>query len=355
MVTKYVFVADNDFKLLLCELICQQYCTDGEHHLVSFSPPVEDIWHLYPWASRTMLPWVHKNGHSWLEKHGQLRNRLHAILDAVEKVCEGADEIVLHTYQIYSERTNYLINSLRRKFPDAKLVVRLIPDGTRNLKIRRLSGIRSLAPVVNRLKWIFDPRLNYYGYSGDRLGSDAEIVDRIYLPRGFPHQYQNDKVHWVDMPTRTQSDRPATALVLGTALAEQGRCSRAEMAHVAEGIYQYLQTLGIHEVWYKRHPAEHPDRMELFTPGYKILETTKGVERLLTENDIGYVVSQCSTALITAKLMMPDLLVTACGLEVIERRSRQGAGIQNFRTAAGQLGINIISADEAIHSKRKAA
>jgi hypothetical protein len=341
----YLFVADNDFKLFFSELIAQQYCGEGSHHVYSFTPGVQATWDLYPWATRTMLPWVHKNGHLPWEKYWNLRSRLHQILSAFEPACAGADKIVLHMYQIYSERTNYLINHLRRQFPRASFNVRLIPDGVRNLKIRQMTGIRSLAVPVNRLKWAFDSKLNYYGYSGDRLGSDAEVVDRIYLPRGFPHMYTNSKVHWVEMPQAGSKSQPAeTALVLGTALLQRGMCSASDMDLAAKCIQEELLARGVKEVWYKPHHAESKQRLELWSPGYRLLTSPLGVERLLTQYSVGHLVGQCSTALLTARLMHPHLNVVSCGLDVVERRAGRGAGVQNFRAGAESLGINLIPA-----------
>ena len=37
---KYIFIADGDFKVFLSELIAKQYCTDGEHHLITFTPRI---------------------------------------------------------------------------------------------------------------------------------------------------------------------------------------------------------------------------------------------------------------------------------------------------------------------------
>jgi hypothetical protein len=345
MPAAYLFVADNDFKLFFSELIAQQHCPDGTHHVYSFSPESQATWDLYPWASRTMLPWVHKNGHSVVQKYWHLRTRLHEILAAFEPACAGADQIVLHMYQIYSERTNYLINHLRKRFPRVPLHVRLIPDGVRNLKIRRMTGIRSLAAPVNRLKWAFDSRLNYYGYSGDRLGSDAEVVDRIYLPRGFPHMYTNDKVCWVDMPQAETDRQPAeTALVLGTALLQRGMCSASDMDLAAKCIREELSARGVKEVWYKPHHAECEQRLELWSPGYRLLTSQLGVERLLTQYSVGHLVGQCSTALLTARLMHPQLKVISCGLDVVERRAGRGAGVQNFRSGAESLGIQLVPA-----------
>jgi hypothetical protein len=38
------------------------------------------------------------------------------------------------------------------------------------------------------------PELDYWCFSGDRIGSDAPFCDRIYVIPGLPHEYPADKV-----------------------------------------------------------------------------------------------------------------------------------------------------------------
>lgn len=348
MTTAYLFFADGELKVFLSELIARQYCPDGEHHFVTFTPRIKETWDIYPWASRNCLPWSHKSG--VIDKYAGLRSRIHEILRTVGDICEGADEIVIHTYQIYSERINYLFNYLRNRYPHAELKVRLVPDGTLNLTRRPMRGIRKLPQLVNRLKWIGDPLIRPYAYSGDRLGADADIVDRIYLPRGFPNEYDPAKVYWVDVPRPKLACDPSrgkTALVIGTALTQTGLCTRQDVDAIARRIAEVLRDQGVEKAYYKLHHKELRDQLELWSPGCEMLETKQGIERLLLNHYFDVLIGACSTALLTSKLMYTDLNVISCGLEVVERRARRGASIHKYRSVCESLGIQLVSLEQS--------
>jgi hypothetical protein len=346
---KYLFFADADLRVFISELVAQQYSQDGEHHFFSYHPRTQETWNLYPWESRTYLPWIHREGRSWIEKNIGLRKRIGHILQTVGDVCEGADEVILHSYEFYSERINYLFNYLRDRYPGIIVRGRLIPDGSLNITRRRMSGVRSLAPMVNRAKWFFDRELRYHCYYGDRLGADADIVDRIYLPRGFPNEYDSSKIFFLDMPRPQVSEIRSpkkTAIVLGTAMTQTRLCSKSEMSTVAAAIHACLQERQIETVYYKPHHKEQPGQFELWSPGYQVIQTQKAVERLLLEQPFDLLIGQCSTALITARLMILDLPVISCGLEVVERHAPRNRSVHQYRSICDSLGIPVLRANQ---------
>jgi hypothetical protein len=339
---KYIFIADGDFKVFLSELIAKQYCTDGEHHLITFTPRIQETWDLYDWHSKTLLPWSHKQG--LYKKYLHIRSRIHQILKHFTEICEGADEIYVHAYQIYSERTNYIINHLRKNFTSAKLRFRLIPDGTLNMQIRPSSGIRRIPQFINKLKWLHDPSINYYMYKGDRLGAEADITDRIYLPSGFPNEYDQEKIFWINIVGKSrEKPKEKRALVVGTALIQTKACTTQQMELCSIKIWEYLETLGFRNIHYKPHHKEPLDNLNIYHEGYKILETKRGVERIILDEYYDHVISVCSTALITSKLIFSSLDVTSVGQDLIEKHVRKSASIHKYRSACEHLGINFIN------------
>ena len=352
MATTYLFFADGELKVFLSELIAQQYCQDGPQHLLTFTPRIEETWDLYPWTSRTRLPWSHKDGslrNYWkkaIEKYWHIRQRIHHIQKTVGDLCEGADEVVIHTYQIYSERLNYLFHYLYKRFPGITIRTRLIPDGTLNLTRRPMTGVRKLPQLFNTLKWIGDSRIQPYYYSGDRLGADADVTDRIYLPKGFPNEYEPSKVHWIDMPrsadTATNGQRPKRALVVGTAMIQINLCSRNDMDLVSQRTRSLLKQLGVTEIYYKPHHKEPHDQLEICETDYQIMETKKCIERILLEEQFDVLVGHCSTSLITARLMYEDLPVYSVGQDLVELRSRKGASIHRYRGVCEKLNIPLV-------------
>ena len=339
---KYIFIADGDFKVFLSELIAKQYCTDGEHHLITFTPRIQETWDLYHWHSKTLLPWSHKQG--FCKKYLHIRSRIHQILKHFTEICEGADEIYVHAYQIYSERTNYIINHIRKNFSTAKFRFRLIPDGTLNMQIRPSGGIRRIPQFINKLKWLHDTSINYYTYKGDRLGSEAEIVDRIYLPRGFPNEYDESRVYPINIKGKKLlvSERKRV-LVAGTALIQVGMCDKKHMDLCATKIKNIIDGLGFFEVFYKPHHKETEDNLNLFHDSYKYLNTKNGIERIILEGNFECIISVCSTSLITSKLIYPDLNVISVGQDLIEKVARKSASIHSYRSACDDLGIKLVN------------
>ena len=187
-----IYFADSDFKLLQSELIRQQYAVGGQHHLVSFRQELLRLSSADNWDSQHLLQWRFEKD---FKKLLCSRRYILANQERLADLCHGAEEIILHLNLIHSERFNYFIHDLQRRFPDAKLHVRLMFDGVLNMRRRPMRGLRMLPQYFNRLKWCWEPRLNYYMYQGDRLGADADIVDRIYGPEGFPHEYSVEKFH----------------------------------------------------------------------------------------------------------------------------------------------------------------
>ena len=71
---------------------------------------------------------------------------------------------------------------------------RILPDGLLSIRQYPLSLIKRLTQFVRKLRQMLSPSLNYWTFSGDRIGSDAPFCDRIYVLAGLPHAYDPAKV-----------------------------------------------------------------------------------------------------------------------------------------------------------------
>src|SRR5690606_9822869 len=95
------------------------------------------------------------------------------------------------------------------------------------------------------------PALDYSRFSGDRIGSDASFVDRIYVLAGFPHRY--DPLRTVTLgplvdvatprPDRSAgaAAQPPRALVVGQPLVAFGLMDEAGRAAVSSAIADWLK------------------------------------------------------------------------------------------------------------------
>ena len=343
MASTYIFIADSEFKVFLSELIREQfYPPEAPCHFFTFTPRIQRSWHLHDWDSRTLIPCYLKKS---VKKLWGLRKRILRVQDTFAEVCQGADEIVIHTYQIFSERVNYVIKHLQKTFPHATVHVRLIPDGTLNLTRRPMHGWRRLPHLFNHFKWFWYPKINHYSYRGDRLGADADIVDRIYLPEGFPNEYDQNKIHWIKMPkTPAPADGSGqrTALVVGTALTQTRVCSRADMARAARRLRETVDAYQIDKAYYKLHAKEDENHKELWSDGYELLRTDLCIERLIIANHYDLVIGNVSTSMMTSKLMLPEMNVVSCGLDLVEKRARRSHSLHRYREACERIGVQLV-------------
>lgn len=342
MNTVSIYIADSEFQAYLCELIDQQYHEAGSSHFITFLPRVAESCQEYPWDTWAVLPWPLGRG---LKRQLGMASRLQTIQSHIAEKCTEAERIIIHSYQIYSERVNCVIAHLRRRFPQVELRVRLIPDGSLNINTRPMTGLRKFPQLFNRLKWLAHPAITTYQYDGDRLGMDCDLCDRIYLPAGFPHAYQPAKVYALQMP-RWSGQQPVShagnVLVLGTALTRTGYCPPHEMQPIAAKIAETIGALECGEVFYKPHRKETAEYYELWSAGQQVLHTQACVERILKDRAYDVVIGNCSTALITTKLMQPATRVIAVGLDVVQRHARSTRSMVPYLQACQKLGIEIV-------------
>jgi hypothetical protein len=249
--------------------------------------------------------------------------RVRRLLDNLEKVAAavGPCEVLhLHSPVYDPEALNYFVNGLPRLVGAQHRVARLLPDGMDSLKRYPLSWDRRMLQHVRKLRWLYDRRLNYACFSGDRMGSDAAFVDRVYVLSGFSHQYDPRKVVVLGplVQAGEQRRRPGQApqaLVLGQPLAAAGFLSEADRERIARSMGRWLAAQGFEQVWYQPHPREREDR-EFAQPGYDLLRLNEPLESHLGHTAYDAVCGCASTALVMARQILgPSCRIVSFGLE----------------------------------------
>jgi hypothetical protein len=169
--------------------------------------------------------------------------------------------------------------------------------------------------------------LDYSRFSGDRIGSDAPFVDRIYVLAGFPHRYDPQRTVTLGplvevasgegpAPARVQQPVPR-ALVIGQPLVGVGMMDEAARSAVSGAIAAWLAEEFGGPVDYKAHPRE-VGRHEMREPHYQLLEIDEPIESYLARTPYAVVVGCCSTALFLARQIYgPDARIAAFGLDSV--------------------------------------
>lgn len=340
-----IFIVYSPLHYLAAERIKSQFGEGARNLLYYLKPEFGEIINKSLWHTAGFLPWPR----FYPEKGflGRLQ-RTKKNLELVGSACSGSKEIRLHTPVIDTEAVNYLINYLRSLFPAASFSVRLTPDGLLNMQRHPLGSLKTALQHLKKSRRLLSPSLNYYTFNGDRIGSDAEIVDRIYVLQGIPHEYQKSKCVTITLPcaesrktcSADDNGRHKRALVIGQPLTAYNRLTKQGLKSVSDGIRNFLKDCEITDIDYKSHPrdADH----ELGHPDYRELLLDKPLETYLANTSINLVIGSFSAALLTARLILPrSCRVVAYGMDQISYRGdKEKNNLQNTFRSAGVEMIN---------------
>lgn len=328
----HCFCADN---------IVRNFEIGARNHLFYLKPGFGSLVDSALWEGIHYLPWPRFNPAPG--PFGRLRRTLQN-LDFVARQCQGAEIIRLHATVIDTEAVNYHINFLWRKFPRAEFSVRLFPDGILNLRKHLLGPLREALQNIRLLRMLVSPSLRYHRLRGDRTGSDDPIVDRIYVLPGLPHEYETAKT--VVLPpfkpysSENQSELlDKKALVVGQPLVGVKAMTEHDMVAVTAGIKKFLQSQGITRILYKAHPRDH--RREYADKDYEDLVVDKPLEHHFSEEPYSCVIGVCSTALVTARMILPpSSRVVAYGINRLIGYGKEGSSMleETFRS----VGIEVV-------------
>lgn len=248
--------------------------------------------------------------------------RVRRLLDNLERVAAAVgpcDELHLHSPVYDPEAVNYFVNGLAPLVGARHRVARLLPDGMDSLKRYPMRWDRRALQWLRKLRWLYDRRLNYAPFAGDRMGSDAPFVDRVYVLPGFSHQYDPRKVvvlgALVTATRQRQAGEAPRALVLGQPLAAAGFLGEADRERIALSMGRWLSAQGFSQVFYQPHPREREAR-EFAQPGYQMLRLSEPLESHLGHTHYDAVCGCASTALVMARQILgPGCRILSFGLE----------------------------------------
>jgi hypothetical protein len=314
--TVNIFMVYSPLHCLCADQVARHFCQGDRNLLFYLKQGYADSVDHALWETVHYLPWPRFNpSPGLLGRHRRTLNNLNHVAD----LCKGAAIIRLHATVIDTEAVNYHINFLRRRFPKAQFNVRLFPDGVLNLRRHPLGRLKEYLQYFRMGRMLLSPSLCYHCLKGDRTGSDDPLVDRIYILPGLSHDYEPAKVlvlppfqkaHKTDNCQRTDG----TALVVGQPLVVYRRMTDDNMRAVSLGIKQYLLSQGIKRVVYKPHPRDRQHEYAL--EEYELLQIDKPLEQHFAETSYPIVISVCSTALLTARMILPpECRVIAYGLD----------------------------------------
>lgn len=310
-----VFFAASPLHYLAARRVALDHEAGACRVLAYYSRSLEPLVRHADWDATVYIPWPRFEPLPGpFGRHRRLLENLHRVAHAIGHT----ETLVLHSPVYDTEAINYFLRGLPRLTGAKTMLARILPDGLLNVQRYPLSQARRFAQHLRGLRRLVSPRLNYWHFSGDRIGSDAPFVDRIYVLAGFPHQYDPARTvvlgPLVEAPPAGAQTVPR-ALVVGQPLTGFGLMNEDDRAAVSVAISQWLEQVQPGPVDYKAHPREGA-RHELCEPRYRVLHIDEPLESYLAHHRYTIVAGCCSTVLFLARQIYgPDVRIAAFGMD----------------------------------------
>ena len=322
--TVSVYFVASPLQYLAARRIAQRFEAGARQILVWYKPGLKSVVNPDEWDACTYMSWPR-----WeplpgpFGRHRRLRANIRMIADLVGR----CDRLVLHSAVFDTEAINYFIEALPAASGARETHARILPDGIISIRRYPLNLHKRIAQRVRRLRRFLAPELAYRTFDGDRIGSDADFVDRIYVLPGLPHEYPPTKVvelpPLVDVVTDARdgkADGPRRALVVGQPLVGAGLLAPRDLAPLTMEIHDWLAAQGITQVDYKGHPKD-PEQ-ELRHSDYRLIEPQGALESYLAATHYDAVVGVRSSALMFARQIYPkNTDVVAFGWDRVKFKS----------------------------------
>ena len=330
------FVA-SPLQYLAARRIAEHFEADARQVLVWYKKGVTPIVREADWDAAAYMAWPR-----WEPLPGRFgrHRRQRANIRQIAELVGRCERLHIHSAVFDTEAINYFLRALPKACGAKTMHARILPDGIISIRRYPLTPLKAAAQYLRKLRRLAAPELDYWCFTGDRIGSDAPFCDRIYVLPGLPHEYPADKVvvlpPLVDAAPASDPGAARRALVIGQPLAGAGLMSEADSADTGRRIHDWLAGQDVTEVFYKGHPKD--PAQELNHPDYRALELDEPLETHLAETEYRCIVGTRSSALLfAAQLGRAGTTVAAFNLDRVVFKN--SAERQQILALFDQLGI----------------
>lgn len=336
--TVAVYFVASPLQYLAARRIAGHFDAGARHLLFWYKPTLAGVVEPGDWDVCSYLPWPR-----WdplpgpFGRHRRLRANIRTVASAVGR----CDRLLLHSAVYDTEAINYFLNALPVACGAREMHARILPDGLISIRRYPLSALRRALQRVRKLRRLAAPELDYCRFDGDRIGSDADFCDRVYVLPGLPHEYDAAKAcllpPLVDpMPAVERDPAQRRALVVGQPLTGFQLMSPDDLKAVTTQIRAWLAMHGFTRVDYKAHPKDSGH--ELCHPDYRLIDPPGALESHLARTAYGAVLGVRSSALMFARqIYPPEVHVLAFGWDRV--RFASDAERSDMRAAFAACGV----------------
>ncbi len=319
--TALYFIA-SPLQYLAAKRIATHFEAGARQVLVWYKPGLDPMIRPDEWDAASYMPWPRLFPEPGpFGRHRRLQRNIRLVADLLGH-CE---ELHIHSAVFDTEAINYFLRALPKLCGARVMHARILPDGVISMRRYPLSPLKRAAQYLRKLRRLADPRLDYWCFGGDRIGSDAPFCDRIYVLSGLPHEYPAHKVvvlpPLVDArPQRECAGGAPRALVIGQPLVGAGLMSPAQRDAVTARIRDWLRAQGVTDISYKRHPKD--PNGELGHPDYQELTLDEPLELWMSRERYDIVVGVRSSALLLARQIYGEgVRIAAFGWDAVNFKS----------------------------------
>lgn len=317
-----IFFVASPLQALAAQRIAENFDKDRAHLLVYYKKKLDDIVNKSFWTNSHYMPWPRHEPEPGLFG---VQKKLIKNLFYVNNLVYDCDSLFMYSAVYDTEAINYFVSFFQIKFGHNNFSARILPDGVISSRKYPLTLPKRILKLTRSLRRVFNTHLRYSHFSGDRIGSDANFIDLIYVLDGMPHKYDKKKV--IILPplvAKTSSfkkkSKDKIALIIGQPLKGFNLMSDKNIKDTSDKIFEWLKQNKILKVFYKNHPKDNQETLN--QKDYHKLSEYISIEIHLAENYYDYIIGVNSSVLLLAKQICGEnSKIISFGLEKINYKS----------------------------------
>ena len=336
--TVNIYFVASPLQYLAASAIAEHLEHNGRQVLIWYKPAIESVIIPQDWDATCYMPWPRLEPLPGI--FGRIRRQLQN-LELVANLVGKCEVLNIHSAVFDTEAINFFLRALPRTSGAKQMHARILPDGVISTRRYPLSLLKQALQYLKKTRLLIDPRLDYWCFRGDRIGSDAPFCDRIYVMAGFPHEYPSNKV--ITLPSLVKRPNTGTkttrkALVVGQPLVGSGLISASALDVITKEIHDWLVQKQFDVIEYKGHPKD--PNSELCHNDYIVLQLNESLETWMSKTHYDAVLGVRSSSLLFARqIYSADTKVVAFGWNRIKFKSN--AECNDMRQVFIKCGIKL--------------